>query len=46
MPYLVQVTGEWERRFRWTRLRYEMGRWKYYTCADVGFGHKIWEWKD
>lgn len=44
MPILTQVTGKLERRFRWTRLRYEYGRWKYYTIAENGFGTKIWEW--
>ncbi len=46
MPVLTQVTGKLERRFRWSRLRYELGRWKYYTIPDIGFGHKLWEWEN
>jgi len=32
--------GSWRKRFRWSKLRFELGR----TISD-GNGNRVWEWR-
>jgi len=44
--HLTRVRGELERRFRWSRLRFELGHYDYYTIPEIGLGTKIWNWEN
>lgn len=41
---MVETISAPTRRFRWSKLRFELGHWIYLTIPDAGYGTKLWEW--
>lgn len=46
MPSLYESLGPKERRWRWTRFRFEVGRWVFFWSPDNGLSFRMWEWGD
>lgn len=45
MPILIETKTGLVRRFRWSKLRYELGQWVFVTFPDSTLFFKTWEWE-
>lgn len=44
MPTMTEMQGAAIRRFRWSKLRFQYGFWRYYTIPEAGLGWREWQW--